>query len=387
MVEAYKAAASKDGFSDANGRIRYALLSEALRGHYDGFAGFLHKRRILSTPKHPLAWLHAIFERPNRSSHPIFHLLLIGLFFGTVERFVAAVRRVPEKNEQVLSLPTENGQIPDADLLRNESHSARAVARAVGLSVSTFVSRRRALGVPVSSRRKTVGAELLTFLKKALREGTRASEVAQKYRVSLATVYRVRRETPAVLAASLKAQYTSVRRRYRSRWRATAKKSKAAGVTERMRRDPAAYAWLYRNDREWLFAKNSGLHKKNVHCSRIDWAARDTQLCEEVKRVYESLRSVSGRGRISRTALIRPLGEASVSKNLARLPHLKALLAELEESREQYQMYRVDLAINTLLDMGIDPIWWRVQRAAGLRIFSPRILEYALARIGKAEKK
>jgi len=384
---AYKAAASKDSFSDANGRIRYARLAEAVRGHYDDFAGFLHKGRILSTPKHPLAWLHAIFERPNRSSHPIFHLLLIGFFFGTVERFVAAVRRVPEKNEQVLSLPTENGQNPDAELLRDESRSARAVAGALGLSVSTVVSRRRALGVRVSSRRKTVGAELLTSLKKALREGKRAPDVVQKYGVSLATVYRVRRETPSVLTASLKARYTSVCRHYRSRWRAAARKSKAAGVTERKRRDPAAYAWLYRNDREWLFAKNSGLHKRKYRCARIDWAARDTQLCEEVKTVYESLRLVSGRGRISRTALIRLLGEASVSKNLARLPHLKSLLAELEESREQYQMYRVNLAINTLLDTGIEPTWWRVQRVAGLRIFSSRVRSFALARISEAERK
>jgi hypothetical protein len=85
--------------------------------------------------------------------------------------------------------------------------------------------------------------------------------------------------------------------------------------------------------------------------------------------------------------LIRLLGEASVSKNLARLPHLKSLLAELEESREQYQMYRVNLAINTLLDTGIEPTWWRVQRVAGLRIFSSRVRSFALARISEAERK
>jgi hypothetical protein len=383
---AYQVAASRHGFTDSNGRVRYHLLAEALRNHYHDFSGFQHQQRILSTPKNPLGWLRTIFGRPYRSSHPIFHLLLMGFFWGTVKDFVALVQNGQEirplKGESEIRLEVKKEESSRTALLRDVSLSARVVAEKLGVSVNTIVSQRRAMGIPIRSRRKRLDEALLSKIHAAMQGGKQPQDIAWELGISLATVYRVRRESAAVLAASLRVRFATLRSLYRSRWRKATKNLQTVHITEARGQESAAYAWLYRNDRTWLVARNVRIPSgRRARKARVDWATRDRQLCEKLRNVYKSLRSVPDRRRISRTALLRPLGESSILKNLARLPRLKSLLDELEESSEDYQKHRIDEAIKTFTQAGVNLSWWRIQRAAGIKTCGPKVKMYALAKI------
>jgi hypothetical protein len=72
---AYENAVAALGFRKSNNRVDYDALAAAVRSHYEDFESFFHRDRLLCTPRHPLAWLRNIFDRPSRASHPICHLI------------------------------------------------------------------------------------------------------------------------------------------------------------------------------------------------------------------------------------------------------------------------------------------------------------------------
>jgi hypothetical protein len=75
----YQVAVADKGYSRCNGAIDYDALADDLCMYYDSFREFACRDRLLSTPKHPLAWLRTILQRPERSAHPICHLTAVRL--------------------------------------------------------------------------------------------------------------------------------------------------------------------------------------------------------------------------------------------------------------------------------------------------------------------
>jgi hypothetical protein len=382
---AYRLVASQNGFADANGRVYYDRLAKALRSDYRDFAGFQHQQRLLSTPENPLRWLHTIFERPTRSSHPILHLLLISFLFRTVRAFVNFINGLnePGSREEMAAANESQTTSPDegcvVELLKDRNLSSRAAADVLGLSVNTVVSRRRALGVPFVSRRKRVGECVLARVESALAAGVSVATISSQFGLSFATVYRIRRESPAVLAAHRRNTVQVLRYHHRRCLEKAIANADCSSVTAIRHQVPAIYAWLYRYDKKWLMTRLKRLCGGRKHREkRIDWPERDRDLCKKLKLVYQRLKDKQPRTRISRTALLRPLGETSVARNLARLPRLKEILDQLQESHEDFQRLRITLAVEQINAAGIPLSLSRVQRTAGIKEWTPRQQSYAV---------
>jgi TniQ/Tn7-like transposition protein D len=186
-LAAYERAAAQQGMRDTNGRIAFERFAKALRDHYGDFADFQHRERILSTPNHPLSWLRTIFGRPERSSHPVFHLLLIGFFFGSVGAFVRALddaakdarkeqARVRNQSSKVASA----GDSGDA-LYRDLTISSRKLAQVLRISVNPVISRRRAMGVTIVPRCKTLFPDLRRLIENRLASGDPPCVVATHF--------------------------------------------------------------------------------------------------------------------------------------------------------------------------------------------------------------
>lgn len=387
----YKTAACRKGYVDANGLILYDRIALGIRAHYRDFVGFQHRERVLSTPKHPLAWLWPMFERPDRSSHPILHLLLIGFLFGSVRGFARNLTRTTAAqsnvNSGVRETPEEVGH-PDraTALLRNSEITCRQVASILRISVGTVVSRRKSMGIPVSERPKLLNPKLRTSIESALIRGALPALVAKRFGVSVATVYRLRRQSSGVLRANARMRFVKERDIRRNRWCKATQKFDGRGVQELRRQQGATYAWLYRNDRVWLSASLRKIMRvKQISSERVDWDSRDRILCKEVSIQVRELLRQRQRPRITVTLLIRPLGDAVIRRNISRLPRLRQLLANVQESVEQYRMYRVDCAISQLRKEGMPLDLWRIQREAGIRRWDEDLVTHALQRIGEKE--
>lgn len=386
----YTDAAISMGFGTGRQRIDRPGLAKAIRQHYRDFEGFQHRNRLLSTPTHPMRWLDDLFERPCRSSHPVCHLLLIGFLFQSVEVFKHSVLESDSLAPRGVLLPcpgtsTANeapiGEAQDT-ILRDTSRSCRAAAQALGLSVTTVVTRRRALKIPIAERRKYLRGPVLNAASAALARGQPPSTIAQQHGLSLSTVYRLRQATAIPPPSSNHTANTQKRDQQRARWTQAIDQYGYAGFRATRNQSAGAYIWLYRHDRDWL-RKNGKLplNLKKKPTSRIDWSARDRALCIRLEQCVTTLHRDPNRPRLSQSYFYRYLGATMLRHHLASLPKLQKLLEKHTESLLAFRCFRITRAVQQLVHEGRPPTLWRVQRLAGIKYFTDTMRVHAVREI------
>ncbi len=131
---------------------------------------------------------------------------------------------------------------------------------------------------------------------------------------------------------------------------------------------PHIYAWLYRNDREWLKA-NMSPRQKVVSPSRVDWEGRDLKIAEAARLAAERLQKTPGRPmQITVAAIARDIGQiANIQKHLAKLPLTAKVLAAVVETREEFAIRRIEYAAECFRQESVYPKEWQLVRRAGLR--------------------
>ncbi|MFS2016582.1 TnsD family Tn7-like transposition protein [Massilia sp. CT11-108] len=375
-TQTYLQGLAKHGFL-LKGRVDWVTLANAIRYEYGDFVGLPFRNRLLSSERFPMRWLYDLCRRPSRSLHPLCHLLLIGLLFSSVRNFVSIAVR-PAVVEPTSCYPgrgdyKESRQNNNAihDMLINHALTCRKVALELGVSTTTVVLWRRALGIPVTERRKSITNLKLDEVKQLLEDGSTLASVAAVTGLSLSSVNRILRTFPALREARKMQQRTADFLRYRTQWLNAQASDPIAGIKKLRVIAGAAYAWLYRHDRGWLIA-HIAAQPRNVERrsgSRVDWPQRDRALAEAVTTEAARTHSSHIKGRISATSLLRATGlEASSRRNIEKLPILKQAIAEHAEDDEAFCKRRRALAEVDLASRGYKtPAEWRIQRASGIR--------------------
>lgn len=371
--------------------IDYAGLGEAIRSHYNNFDGFLHRERLLSSERSPLNWLRALIERPQRSSHPICHLLLIGFVFKTVESFSRSVTLAKSEGDRntftegkgasvvLTTARRERRRQPsasDKDHIENRTLSCRAVAALTGFSVTTVVNKRRILGLEISERPKTKRLELMALIQGMLQAKYSSQQIAQQCGTSLSTVYRAKAQFPDLTKRQHIERFNEEREIRRHSWMAMLETGSGIGLTNLRRAAGETYGWLYRNDRQWLQDTSKCCHILRPALARVDWAVRDDELCLQVSSHIKRIACQPQRPRLSRTLMTQCVGDATVRANIERLPKLKALMDELEESIFAYQCFRINNAVIACATNGQPVVEWKIQRMAGVRSWTSKHSEY-----------
>ncbi len=401
----YRGAALALGFGTPRGHVDFYALAGAIRRHFDDFEGFDHQARLLATSANPLGWLRPLFDKPHRSLHPICHLLLVEFLFNSVEAFKAAFSACemapharllddPFLVKAAQALGTSRATHADAsssarmvdheDSLRDPSLSCRKVAALVGLSVSTVVAWRRARSIPIQERRKSLHPTTVEKVLETLSSLSSLPVVAAQTGVSLSSVYRILSQYPGTPRPHRDEAGISQGPLRRERWAAAlqaCQEKGTGGVAAARTHAGADYAWLYRNDRAWLALTTINTRRSFQHHNnkppRVDWVRRDAELCQLLLQQLGLQRDMVPRRRLTKTLLLRPLGETMVRRNLDKLPELSALLDKVVEPAQAYRMRRVDHAIALLVKDGVHPRLWRIQRLAGLPRWSSVLNAYA----------
>lgn len=394
------------GYGTRRGKVDFPALANALRQRFDDFLGFDHQTRLLATAAHPLGWLSSLFERPQRSLHPICHLLLIDFLFGSVSAFESACAAcdlaahaqpldAPSFAQPVMAHASSSAQAIDHEAaLRDPSLSCRQVAVSIGLSVTTVVAWRRAQTIPIRERRKSLHPAVINRVLEALGSLSSLPAVVARTGVSLSSVYRILAQYPTTPRPRKDVVGITQLPLRRERWLAALLACQKEGVdrvTDVRTRASADYAWLYRNDRTWLASTTSNWahpvqHRVNAP-ARVDWARRDAELCQLLETQLGLLRDEVPQRRLTKSRLLRPLGETMVRRNLRQLPQLGTLLDKAVESAQDFGKRRVDHAIALLVRDGAQLQLWRIQRLAGLRRWSHTLTTHANQQIERLNAK
>lgn len=157
---------------------------------------------------------------------------------------------------------------------------------------------------------------------------------------------------------------------HRQGWRDLVKQNPDVGVKV-LRSLPgggALYAWMYRNDKQWLMSHRPQYQPVSVAHYKTDYQHWDERNVIFLESAYKEMVSQSNRLRLSKSRLIKVLPRAnSVEKHLEDLPETRQWLSSHAESVEDFQLYRLRAAYEKIKARHLEVKRWRLLRFASIR--------------------
>lgn len=194
------------------------------------------------------------------ASHPLRNLVWISLWFENLAEFQGEYDNAQKwakcDDESFPKLPVQFGlQSKHAELLTAVATgeiSMTAAARYAGVSYSTVAAWAAKLHIPSPRRPKKLLVPKWEIAVSMLQAGASKVEVADVCESSIGTVTRIIRTVPGLQDKWHEVLHEQRRSAARQSWSYIAHLRSYIGIAALRKLEPAAYAWLYRNDREWL---------------------------------------------------------------------------------------------------------------------------------------
>lgn len=298
----YRQKLVEGGFIDpATARVRHqqfehsiqkSLFSSSMPIHWPWLAshGELHNfsQRLLRMT-HPTS--------PRWSRHPLNHLPLLVMLFGSWQAFWDAYRLQDLRdNSNTIGYGTPVSTVVSGAVVRQNSprslvinliRSGRSVSQAAKLaavSVGTAMTWAADEGIQSPRRPKVLKAPVRSILIQELKCGTSKAQAASQAGVTVQSVTRLLFTEPGLHQQWQETCFINRQKDHRAAWQTIQAAFPENSSADWRRLNPATYAWLYRNDRAWL--KRSIQERPRPAATapqRRDWHSRDVALAQAVR--------------------------------------------------------------------------------------------------------
>lgn len=339
LVRAFAIGLSKAGFLEPSGRLRGREACHSLAAYSQPFGLIEELKCLVVTKDTAYAQIRNLRSEARILTHPLRHVFLINWIFGGWDAFlrayacadVAAALDVRSSQPKDLELETFTSAPEPHNiakrrlclkLMKEQDFAPTRAARAVGVATATAMAWAAAAGIGVQRRPKSLGRADRARALSALRHGADKSAVAKRHSMSRSAVEVMLHTEPGLYEA-----WSSVRQRLelgrrRRQWLTQLKANPGLPVKQLRGLWPATYAWLYRNDREWLIEqRQSAVRPKSNNAASIDWQERDRLLAAAVETRCSPLLQGNRSLRASRSIALWEIYQL--------VPELKAKLRQL----------------------------------------------------------
>ncbi|OLS60519.1 hypothetical protein PSEMO_46160 [Pseudomonas putida] len=267
-------------------------------------------RSLPSTPQHAQTFWAQLIRNRHGHSHPLKHLAVITWLYGSVRTFIEAY-------DHAVFLHTSDGP-------SQEDQLPAAVVYKTGSQTQDFIQ-------PINRKPKILKPEIRANILKRLRCGEEKNLVCEIFGITVSTLNKLLRSEPDVRQTWLKERAMAKVKEHRAIWVAAMNHDPKRSPKEIRECLPGVYAWLYRNDLEWLLSRTREMPsgRRGNHAS-VDWARRDEALLELVELKVLELKETEPSRKIIRSILFftcPPLAPAL--ENRHRYPRTRAYLKGL----------------------------------------------------------
>lgn len=156
---------------------------------------------------------------------------------------------------------------------------------------------------------------------------------------------------------------------YKRRWQTAANRATKNTISAITAEDQAAYLWLFRHDKVWLYANSPAPCKRGGTVCITDFKAKDERLAVLVEQVVCKLKRVSGKPQwVTRNRILQELGqeESNFNTRKNKFPHTVASIERLTESKHEWRVQKIQWAVQNILESGETLAIWRILRKAGI---------------------
>ncbi|WP_107937232.1 TnsD family transposase [Ureibacillus chungkukjangi] len=371
-------------YATPNGRVKRDRL-------YSGFKAKFSSRcleLLQSTVEFVEAdWLTMIFQKHRKSFHPIRHLLVMS-FLDT------DLNHLFDKNEY-----HPFGKGPWLCLNVACSDYRKRVVKDIGVTIDYdtrkpvgtfqcncgFVYSRKGPDINKEDKFrigtiKEYGHVWKQKLTEAVNEGKTLTEISREFQADRATIKKyadklqlnVPWKAPKIVAKIVQNSIEDLENQLQLRkekWLEIQELYPEKSKTELRKLVPDVYAFLYRNDQDWLNDFSPIKNKIQTPNHRVDWKKRDEELLALLKQAVRNWDfDVEKPTRITATSLGKKINKLSVlEKKSEKLPESMNFINKVSEDLVAFQKRRVEFCIEKLTEEGEPIIEWQIYKKAGLR--------------------
>ncbi len=274
------------------------------------------------------AQLLKLVRNTFRPVHVLRHLALIQALFGGWDAWSIALGDTSTANTADHESSRVRDDRPvDADprreqflLLLSEGSSVTSASHATGIAIGTGISWAAHAGTKASRRPSRLTLEHRAAAIEVLQDGGSKETASKASGVSISTINMMLKSDPDLRRKWHSCKFDQARRSNRQAWAATAGRLRTPHRKQLRHLQPAVFAWLYRNDRDWLEAFNTNLAlAPKPDRNRVDWDCRDRELAHAVEVARASI------------AIERPNRAVRIADLCDRVPGLKARSSQLDQ--------------------------------------------------------
>lgn len=331
LHEVYRAELVRRGWVTSGGSFRMPEIASSFLAHVEPLRVLPELDALPATVAEAVTQLGRLLRPPRSGTHPLRHLVMINWLFGSTEAFWLAyssalnppitLSRVAFPSVGHLDMDGKDARHDQLiSLLSVHKLSFRLAAKAVGIDVGTAMAWAAQAGLSIARRPKKLTGAIRQQAILELQNGADKTVVATNANVSVVTITKLLLSEVGLHAAWCKSRAKRAQTSAREVWLQLLKTHAGLGIKFMRAVDPAAYAWLYRNDRAWLDDhKPKRLAITMDPCAnRVLWDVRDDSLSVEVEHAVLDLGQRAG---------TRPIKLWQIYQ---LVPALKAKLAALD---------------------------------------------------------
>lgn len=283
------------GWMTEAGHIRLKVAAPAYLEHCLPFRRVPEMAALPSDLAEAERQLGGVFRTARGGTHPIRLLVAISWLYESAAEFASISLNRKQAPRESLSgnlVPTGHdlGRVDDdvraavLDLMRSGA-SATSAAHQFQVDVGTAMAWAASTGIEVSRRPKLLRGAVREHLSAELARGRDKKEVATQFGISVDSVTRLLRTEIGLHDAWTRSRLARAQQRARREWLDAIGGNRGVGIKLLRQIVPAAYAWLYRNDRAWL--KDHGPEEcrqaPTARAPAVRWDDRDADLSQQVR--------------------------------------------------------------------------------------------------------
>ncbi|MDF1511262.1 TnsD family transposase [Robertmurraya sp. DFI.2.37] len=377
LTDFYRKHLIEAGYATFNGQVHQKKLFDAFRGYYSDEL----LKNINVGVKSTESWLASITRKHRKSFHPYYHILFLN-FLGLSVNDVFQETSLEVESCGKPKWPCLNivclsykGDVIEEVTIRTCEKTKQPIGRFTCKKCG-FSYTRKGKGQTVEDRFKITrimnfGSLWMKELSNLLIEGLSYREIARRLNVDPNTVIKYAK-TEAAESKAIEVQNidkADLVESNRKSWLLLQQDNPNLSKTELRKQNPATYAFLYRNDREWLHDNSPTLRKKIAENKRVNWEKRDQEILANVKKATRELRARNGKlKRITVKSIGDAIGErALLEQHLDKMPKTKVFINAVKESDQEFRLRRVQHVINEMREAGEVIKTWKVLRKAGIK--------------------
>lgn len=300
---------------------------------------------IPDTERKALLLLQRTLLSVRSNTHPLNRLFFIAWAFGDwsvfeakyAEAATSEARPEPElEREDPYALKRSH-----ALKLLAKGKSARSVSTRIGVDTQTVICWGRAAGYDIQKKPQQGKAADIALAKLLLSEGSEKPDIETETGLSRATINRILRCDTKLSQRWNQQRDQRLLEKHRRQWNDHSHRNPTFSTKQLRFINPSVYAWLYRNDRDWLLAQNAttntGISGNN---SAISWDERDLDFAKQVRVAALQFYQTHPGQKLSRNLLLRSVPDLGKKlKHLSRLPKTKDALVKALNPREALKNY------------------------------------------------